>query len=120
MSEVEHDAVAAALEQAREQERILLHAAETLTRLGRLDEFSFLLGEIEKKRVRMADSLAARLMSGEDVTVLQRQIDYDRGFITGMLYPFEVVKGATERLKSFDEQNKEPEADMTDEWSRYE
>lgn len=121
MSEVEQEReaeVAAALEYAREAERRVLHAAETLSRLGHLDEFAFLRAEIEKKRERMADTLASRLMSGEDMVSLQRQVDYDRGFIHGINYPFEVVKGAMERLRKSDTENEEPEEE-TDEWSRY-
>jgi hypothetical protein len=103
-----------------DSERALLHAAETIARLGNLSEFEFLHHEVEEKQERMKAALSSRMMSGESVATLQRQVDYDRGFVDGMLYPFKVVRGAADKLRQLDEEREssEPE-ETTDMWRNY-
>lgn len=105
-------------EQEVDPERVLRHAAETISRLANLEEFAFLRSAVEDKQRRMQESLSSRLMGGEALESLQRQSDYDRGFVQGMLYPFTVVASATQRLVEWDSKADEPE-EVTDMWSRY-
>ena len=77
-----------------EKTRILRRHAVLLAALSNTPAFRFLQGELEKKRGRMTQSLTARIMGGESLPNLQRQIDYDRGFVDGMLYPAQIVAGA--------------------------
>jgi hypothetical protein len=101
-------------------ERVLLHAAETISRLGRLEEFEFLRHEIVEKQDRMRQALAARVMGGESIEALQRQVDYDRGFVDGMMYPFKVVRGATQKLAELDESRESSEPEETEDmWKNY-
>ena len=99
-------------------QRVLKHAAETIARLANLEEFAFLRTEVANKQRRMQESLSSRLMGGEALVSLQRQSDYDRGFVEGMLYPFKVVESAIQRLAEWDSETVEPE-EVTDMWSRY-
>jgi len=107
-------------EHVPDPERVLLHAAETISRLGNLDEFEFLRREVEMKQERMKTTLSGRIMSGESIESLQRQVDYDRGFVDGMLYPFSVVRNAALKLAELDEQREASEPEEAENmWRNY-
>jgi len=99
-------------------DRTLRRRAEQLSTLDASPGFVFMNEEIDKKAAKMRDALAARLIAGEEVAQLQRQADYDRGFVDGMCYPREVVKGAVNTMRRLDQQLAEP-PEPTDEWSRH-
>lgn len=104
-----------------ESERKLRRIAE---RLGSLKEhvgFKILVEEIEKKRARMKDMLAMRLLDGkEDLLVLVDQAKYDRGFYDGMSYAEKIVDNAASKLAEWDAgaEVTEPEED-TDGWAGF-
>ena len=50
----------------------------------------------------MKETLTARMMSGESLDTLQRQIDYDRGFVEGMAYPKAIVEGAVRKTQEIE------------------
>jgi hypothetical protein len=104
-----------------EAERQLRRVAERLGTLKGHAGFVILVEEIEKKRARMKEALAARLMDGrEDVAVLKEQAAYDRGFYDGARYSVAVVNGAAKKLEEWDAgaEVTEPEEE-TDGWARY-
>jgi hypothetical protein len=101
-----------------EKQRVLRRHALLLSALTNTPAFVFLYGEIEKKQVRMSQTLTARLLGGEALDTLQRQIDYDRGFIDGMLYPRQVVEAALRTVAGAREEAEEPEEAVSDGWSR--
>ena len=96
--------------------RALRHRAEQLASLKKVEAFQFLAGEVQKKRGRMAEQLAAMILNGTE-EVPQRQVDWNRGFIAGMLYVTEnVISGAERKL----EKDSEPEDELEeDNWSGY-
>jgi hypothetical protein len=83
-------------------QRQLRRIAERLGSLQTHPGFTLLVEEIEKKRMRMRESLTARLMGGEDVAAMQRQADYDRGFIAGAVYGKLVVDAAVRRVQEWE------------------
>ena len=91
---------------AREHE--LRRNAEKLVPLRRVDAFAFLLTRLERKKERMVESLVQRVLSDGDLTKLQRQMDYDRGFIDGMNYPERILASAAAMLA-------QPESEPDDE-----
>lgn len=98
-------------------ERALRHRAEQLATLTQHESFRALQAEAVKKEKRMLDSIMQRLMSGESLESLARQIDLDRGFINGMCYLTQAVPaGAARKLREADSriENTEPEVDF---WS---
>jgi hypothetical protein len=98
-------------------ERALRHGAQQLVDLLKVPGFHFLQGEVEKKAERMMAELSARLMGGEEMVTLQRDVDRARGFIAGMRYvAVEVPKGATRTLERL-EQEPETESEPKDGWS---
>jgi hypothetical protein len=98
-------------------ERALRHSAQQLVDLLKFPGFHFLQGEVEKKAERMKTALTTRLMGGEEMLSLQRQADYDRGFVAGMRYvAIEVPSGATRTLERL-EQGQETEPEPKDGWS---
>jgi hypothetical protein len=103
-----------------EAERQLRRIAERLGSLQTHPGFTLLVEEINKKRARMKETLTSRLMGGEDVAQMQRQADYDRGFIDGAMYSKTVVDAAARKMKDWDEGQAvtEPE-EATDGWAGY-
>lgn len=97
--------VAAAVE--LEKTRILRRHAVLLAALARTPAFTFLFDEVEKKRGRIKAAITSRLMGGEGMDTLQRQIDYDRGFIDGMAYPRQVVEGAVKTVEGIEREEVE-------------
>lgn len=85
---------------SEQSERALRHAAEQLASLKRLEPWQFLKDTIAKKRVRMAEMVAQRILGDPNFTaeLAQRQIDHDRGYVAGMKYVFDVVDGAERTL----------------------
>jgi hypothetical protein len=102
-----------------ESERALRRAADRLAQLSAHPSFIFLLHECEKKRDGMRRSLVARIEGGEDLVAMQRQSDYDRGFIDGMFYVKTVVEKAAEKLEEWDKAGVATESEETDGWARY-
>ena len=90
---------------------------ERSSKLPRIEGFQFLTEEMELKRQRKAKTLMARVMADEvSGEALQRQADYDRGFVDGMRYAVvEVPKGADRRLARQDAT--EPEEEVDDRWA---
>jgi hypothetical protein len=103
-----------------EAQRVLRRAAERLAGLQKHPSFTLLTEKIEEKRVRMRDSLTARLMGGEPTQLLQRQIDYDRGFIDGALYGKAIVDNAVRDLEEWEAGEAVTETEEgTDGWPGY-
>jgi hypothetical protein len=97
-------------------QRQLRRIAEHLASLGKLPAFEYLIAETARKGERMKAALVAQMMNGMDFSPLQRQADYDRGFIEGMKYIEAVVTGAQNTLAKLD-QGEEPDEPDVDRWS---
>ena len=103
-------------------DRALRRRAERLSSLKENLGFQTLLEEIEKKRVRMKESLAMRLLDGKEAfDVLHDQARYDRGFYDGAKYAEAIVEGAARAFKKWEDgaEVTEPEEE-TDGWAGYE
>jgi hypothetical protein len=104
-----------------EQERELRRRAERLASLQKHPGFMLLVEEAEKKRLRMKDGLATRLLDGrEDIGALREQATYDRGFYDGVVYGQKIVIGAERKLQEWDagQEVTEPEEEI-DGWASY-
>lgn len=98
-------------------EKALRHRAELLASLKRVEAFLFLAGEAEKKGVAMRELVAQRVMSGEPLDVLQRQTDYDRGFVAGMRYiTRDVIEGAERTAKKLEQAGADDKPEEKDIW----
>lgn len=100
----------------RAKERALRRTAEQLATLAKVGSFQYLVKELEKKAEQMKATLVALMMNGEDFKRLQRQSDYERGYIDGMKYVSAVVAGAENKLRQLD-QGEEPDEPEEDRWS---
>jgi hypothetical protein len=101
--------------QVLETKRVIRHRAELYTRLAKTGAFQELMKEGERHTARKRKNFADRLLLGEPLD--QRVIDEDRGFLAGLAYYGEVIKGAERTLKELDreaaeraESQSEPEA----------
>jgi hypothetical protein len=99
-------------------ERELRREAERMVELRKHPGFTLLLEKIASKEERMDDALVKRIKEGWlDLDLAQRQVDYNRGFVAGMKYPDEVIKGAEEKLRKYDlGVAEEEERDQEDFW----
>jgi hypothetical protein len=100
-----------------ESARAIRHRAELLATLPKVEAFAALTQECERKERRMTEALMQRLLSGESLDVLQRQIDYDRGWIDAMRYITHAIPAGAERMLERQTQSlneSEPEEDF---WS---
>lgn len=101
-----------------DSEKALRHRAELLSSLPRAEAFQALADESRRKEQRMIESLMQRLLHGESLDSMQRQIDYDRGFIDGMKYLASAVPaGAESRLQRSDLASYEAEQPEEDYWN---
>jgi hypothetical protein len=101
-----------------ETQRAFLRRADALSKLPLIEGFRFLVEEMESKRRRMERTLLSRVMadgmSGEGI---QRQADYDRGFVDGMRYAVvDVPHGAEVRLAKQDASEPDEE-EVEDLWA---
>jgi len=99
------------------EERSVRRRADLIATLPRVEGFQILTEEMEYKRLRMEKTLMARVMaddmSGE---ALQRQADYDRGFVAGMRYAvLDVPQSAARKVASGDLHEDEP-GEVEDRW----
>jgi hypothetical protein len=85
-----------------ETRRVLQHRAELFTQLAKTDAWQEMERELDRKAERLRKYQLA-LFAGTD-PVDQRQIDHDRGFLTGLSYIKLVVAGAERALQKIDEQ----------------
>ncbi len=76
-----------------------------------------LQAEFEKKKNRMVEALVQRLLGGEDIVALQRQIDYDRGFIDGMNYPERIIAGAEAKMAEVGRESEPDDEEVDDAWA---
>jgi len=99
-------------------ERTLRHRAEMIVRLLSIDGFDVLVEEMEKKRLRMERALMGRVMAeGMSGEALQRQADYDRGFVAGMRYAVIAVPEDAVRVVQRGERPAEMEEEAEDIWA---
>lgn len=102
---------------SEESRRKLRHRAEQLALLAGVEAFKTLVAETERKSERMIEVFTKRLLSGESLESMQRQIDYDRGFMDGMRCAVkEIPSGAARTLQRLDQGVEDPEPEQ-DFWS---
>jgi hypothetical protein len=101
-----------------ETQRAFLRRADALSKLPLIPGFKMLVEEMENKRQRMQRTLMSRVMAeGMTGDAIQRQADYDRGFVDGMRYAVvEVPHGAEIRLARQDASEPEEE-EVEDLWA---
>lgn len=100
-----------------ESTKALRHRAEQLSLLAGVEAFRVLITETGKKKSRMVEALMQRVLAGESLESIQRQVDYDRGWIDGMKYAVEgIPSGAARKLQQLDQGVDEPEPEQ-DIWS---
>jgi hypothetical protein len=92
--------------------------AERLAALQNHPSFRLLIDRIENKRHRMLGLLVDKVQGGEALGLVQRQVDYNRGFIDGALYGKSVVDNAARELATGQETS-EPEEEL-DGWPGFE
>jgi hypothetical protein len=74
---------------------------------------------VAREQARRSARLTAQWLEGGEMTVLQRQADFDRGFIQGMKFPGDKVREAAARLRRVERREATIE-EQVDEWSSYE
>lgn len=110
MSELETPTEEASPSAAYRAQRAIRHRAEVLVDLAKTDAFQLMQRELKLKSERMHKDFAAGLLIGEALD--QRQIDYDRGFIEGLAYIDQMIRGAEQVLARLDrEQEKDQPED---------
>lgn len=98
-------------------ERTVRLRAEALALLPNVESFQILTEECERQRQRMERTLIARVMAeGMSGDAIQRQADYNRGYVDGMRYAVIKAPEAAIRMLQRDE-IREVDEEVEDRWA---
>lgn len=104
-------------ERKAEARRINLHRAELFVAMGKSDAWQQYLHVLEVKRGKLAEKLLAQFVTAGPTAppVDQRTLDYDRGFVDGMMYARDVINSAQKTLEELQQQENEVSEPENDE-----
>lgn len=102
---------------AEESERAYRHRTELVASLRGIEAFSMLGKVAQKKEEGIRKFWTARIERGEDLVALQRQFDYDRGWIDAMKYLTELVPAGAARTLATLDRGEEPDEPEEDYWN---
>lgn len=87
-----------------DQRRILIHQAELFVAMAKTDAWTQLQNVLEQRRGKLAQAMLARFTHGGEIAepVDQRLVDYNRGFVSGMLYLQAVIDGSAKTLEGLE------------------